>query len=631
MELTNEAVNFDLWRARFWHFRQGGLDQVREYNRRIRAKQGRAPSSWKKQAAAGTFAEWDIPDPEQWRNRRDLRVGIIADRFTILGLEYEWQQIPLRPRSWRDQIQSTPLDLLFVESAWHGNNDAWQYQLTGSSAPSAKLCGLVEECKQQGIPTVFWNKEDPTHFEDFIDTAKLFDYVFTTDVDCLERYREKLDHDRVAVLPFAAQPAVHNPMPSYPKEDLRDVAFAGTYFRDKYPERRAQMNILLGGALDAQGWLKTGLDIYSRFSNVSSAYAFPSEYAQNVRGELSYEQMLSANRAYKVFLNVNSVVGSPSMCARRVFEITACGTPVLSTENPALDEFFPPDELIQVETREQAKQWIRALNMSPELRDRMTHLASRRIWKEHTYAHRVDTVLEACGIDYPPHRLPTVTAMVSTCRPHQINHVLEQLAHQVDVDLEPVILTHRFTADDQMRGYAKDLGLDVQWIEGGPELKLGDCYNRIIAESNGETIAKIDDDDLYAPNYLFDQLAAMNYSNADVVGKGSYYMWLEHNSILCLRFEHLEHQFTSFVSGPTIVARRNAFEENPFVSANRGEDSNFLKSVTESGGKVFSTSRFGFIQSRNVSSEHTWNIDDSEILSSSRVVGFTKDINHILI
>ncbi len=630
MELTIEAaISFDLWRARLWHFRQGGLSQVREHNRRIRSK-GRVPASWKKRAAIGSFTAWDIPDQKQWHGRRDLRVGIIADHFTALSLSFEWDQVPLT-KDWRKQIEAKPLDLLFVESAWHGNDDVWRSQLSGRSAPSSELRELVKECKNRGIPTAFWNKEDPIHFDDFLRTAELFDHIFTTDTECVLRYRTGLGHDRVTVLPFAAQPAIHNPIPSYAKEDLRDVAFAGTYYRDKFPERRAQMDILLGGALDAQGWLKTGLDIYSRFSNLSSAYAFPPEYSQHVRGELSYEQMLSASRAYKVFLNVNSIVGSPSMCARRVFEITACGTPVLSTESPALDAFFPPEELIRVKTREEAKQWIRALDMSPELRDRVSHLASRRIWKHHTYAHRVDTVLDACGIEHTPHRLPTVTAMVSTCRPHQVNHVLEQLAQQVDVDLEPVILTHGFSPDDQMRGYARELGLDVQWIEGEPELKLGECYNQIVAQSSGETIAKIDDDDLYAPNYLFDQLAAMNYSNADVVGKGAYYMWLEHSSILCLRFEHLEHQFCSFVSGPTIVARRDICEENPFIPENRGEDSSFLKAVTSGGGKLFSASRFGFIQTRNSSANHTWDVQNSEILGPSQVVAFTKDVNRVLI
>ncbi|PID97550.1 MAG: glycosyltransferase [Actinobacteria bacterium] len=595
-QLRRIQAQLNLWRTRFWHFRHGGLKQLNEYNRRYRARGNTKRGTWRasrNMLSTEVFPLWDIPDPETWRERRNLTVGVIADPFTSLALSYEWQQVSLTPAEWKKQVELEPLDFLFIESAWHGNNGAWQYQLTGSQAPSEALRELVQYCKTNNIPTVFWNKEDPTHFEDFIDTAQLFDYVFTTDVDRLDDYRERLGHDQVFILPFAAQLAIHNPirLAAVEEKNLRDVAFAGTYFRDRFPERRQQMEILLGGALDAQRWLVSGLDIYSRFGELSSAYAFPKEYASRVRGELS---------------------------------------PVLSTESPALDAFFPPHELLRVTTREQAKQWIRALTKSPELRDRMTHLAMRRIWKDHTYAHRMDTVLQVCGIDAAPTRMPTVTAMVSTYRPHQVTHVLDQLAHQHDVDCEPVILTHGFTATDEMRSYAREHGLDVQWMEGDTELTLGECYNRIVERSSGECLAKIDDDDLYGPYYLFDQLAALRYSNADIVGKGAYYVWLENRSILGLRFEHLEHRYSDFVSGPTIVARREAYEEHPFISASRGEDSHFLRDVTSDGGQVFSSSRFGFIQVRNTQSDHTWNIEESEILSSTRVVSFTKDTRHVI-
>src|SRR5699024_11708816 len=98
---------------------------------------------------------------------------------------------------WKEELRAEPIDLLLVESAWAGNHGAWQYQLTGSQAPRKELVELVEFCQQQSVPTVFWNKEDPAHFDDFIDTAKLFEVVFTTDVTLLPKYREVLGHDRV--------------------------------------------------------------------------------------------------------------------------------------------------------------------------------------------------------------------------------------------------------------------------------------------------------------------------------------------------------------------------------------------------------------------------------------------------
>ena len=40
--------------------------------------------------------------------------------------------------------------------------------------------------------------------------------------------------------------------------------------------------------------------------------------------------MLAAYTSYKVFLNVNSVTHSPTMCARRLFELSAAQTAVVT-------------------------------------------------------------------------------------------------------------------------------------------------------------------------------------------------------------------------------------------------------------------------------------------------------------
>ena len=140
-------------------------------------------------------------------------------------------------------------------------------------------------CQAEGIPTVFWNKEDPPNFDFFIDTAKLFDYVFTCDGDMVPRYREVLGHDRVDVLQFAAQPRVHNPIQER-RGRLHDVVFAGMYFRDKHPERREQMETVLAPIREL------GLHIFARNGTVDEKYAWPEKYRPHIVGESSTELTL---------------------------------------------------------------------------------------------------------------------------------------------------------------------------------------------------------------------------------------------------------------------------------------------------------------------------------------------------
>lgn len=603
-------------RRAFWHFRFSGWAGLR----RFRAENGAGVdrSQGHLDGAAANRQQFsrgfDLPITEP---RRAMRVGTILDPFSELAFGYEWQQIPLRPSDWHDHYES--LDLLFVESAWHGNSDAWQYQLTGSSAPSEALRELVSACKELGIPTVFWNKEDPYHFDDFIDTAKIFDWVFTTERDLIERYKKVLKHDRVRALLFGAQPVIHNPGSRSTKPG--DVCFAGTYFNHKFPERAEQINMLLEGTLKSITPGSGSLDIYSRFQDVGSEYRFPEEYQPYVKGELTYEQMLRAYRSYNCFLNVNSIPNSTTMFSRRVFEVLACGTPVISASSPALEGIFGTG-VVQVADSDEAANWIKALRMSPDLRDEFAYEARMKILLGHTYSHRVDEILKRVGLNNHVVGKPRVSIMAATNRPKQVPHLLKQVGKQVGVEVQLLVATHGFEATPEHKNLANDLALNAQWFYQDEIISLGSIYNFLIARADYPIVAKFDDDDDYGPFYLLEQADAIDSMAADVCGKKSHFVTLYLNGVRrsVMTYPGQEHFFTGFVSGPTIVARRETMLEIGFEDVGSGEDTAFLKAVSDSGGKIWATGRYGFTQNR-LGNSHTWKANSVEILRHSRLIG----------
>lgn len=617
-------------RKALWHLRHGGVGQLRTFLRRRRIFGDHTELGARSTRDGLAFDAWNLP---QRPPARTVKVGVVLDDFSRLAFGYEWEQVLLKPSSWRDPLDAG-LDLVFVESAWKGNGGAWQYHLTGPTAPRPALVEMLAECSTRGIPTVFWNKEDPAHFEDFIDTAALFDRVYTTDSTKVADYVERLGHDRVGVLAFGAQPAIHNPVRTHGRGPQRDVAFAGTWFAHKYPERREQMELLLGAALDVSPRMTTGLEIFSRFRGLGDQYEFPEPFASRVVGSLTYEQMLTAYRDYKVFLNVNSVVDSPSMCARRIFEITACGTPVVTTPSAATGEFFPPDEVFSVGSREEAASTIRALVRSTELRDRATHLGQRRIWREHSYGSRAQRVLHDVGLT-PSATVPrpSVTALVSTNRPHRLDDVLRTVGAQEDVGVQLALLTHGFEVDEaDLRMRAKCAGVDdVVLLHAPADVPLGACLNRLVDAADGDVVAKMDDDDLYGPQYLSDQVYAMDFSGAEVVGKQAHYMYLEAHDATMLRFGDREHRFTDFVMGPTIVARRETAAAVRFAEARRGEDTGFLQGAAESGARIYSADRFNFVQVRSGGDRHTWTVTDAELLAGGEVQFYGRADAHVVI
>ncbi|GAA2015649.1 glycosyltransferase family protein [Brevibacterium samyangense] len=626
--MTRSSVLGEL-RTAAWHLRRGGLAQLREWQRR-------------RGAAAGNPRLGVSDDPlerfpattgdDRAPVFAGIRVGTILDEFSASAFRYEWTTVPLTRTGWAEQLPE--LDLVFIESAWNGNGGDWQYQLTGTSGVKQPFIDLLAACREAGIPTVFWNKEDPPHFDDFLEAAKLFDVVFTSDVRLIPRYREELGHDRVGVLGFAAQPAIHNPVRPVGGFHEDGVAFAGMYFAHKYPERREQMDWLLGGAVDAEAKSGERFSIFSRQLGGDERYQFPGELGEHVVGSLPYPHMLTAYKGFKAFLNVNSVVDSPSMCARRIFEITASGTPVVTAPSAATKAFFPENEVFQPTTRSEASDVLRALVRSPELSDRSVHLAQRRIWAEHTYTQRAMTVMDAAGVPYEDPGTPTVSVLVSTNRPQQLDHVFASVGKQTYPHVQLVLVTHGFDPSAEpaevrsaegagsLEARAASAGVrDLVHVVGDASLSLGECLNLAIDAASGSVLTKMDDDDLYGQHYLADQVAALRYSNADLVGKQAHYLHLGGQDVTLLRFPEREHKFTNLVMGPTMTGRAEVFRRLRFGQLTRGEDTDFQQRLLESGGRIYSADRFNFVQMRSHDDghRHTWDVEDTHLLANGTV------------
>ena len=612
-------------RTALWHWRKGGLSQLSAWSRRRSITQGASEAS--PQIATGSLSDEvlaelfpPMPVPDRIPVFAHTRVGVILDEFSAQSFGFEWSTVELTRTDWSHQLDG--LDFVFVESAWNGNGGDWKFKLNGPAGPGSDVVELLTECRRRGLPTVFWNKEDPPHFEDFLPLAKLVDVVFTSDVRLVPDYLALLGHGRVAVLPFAAQPAIHNPSRPARNFAARDIAFAGMYFAHKYPERREQMDLLLGAAEAVSGRMQHGLEIFSRFLGADERYQFPGALADRVVGGLPYRNLLTAYKHFKVFLNVNSVVDSPSMCARRIFEITAAGTPVVTTPSAATKVFFPVEEVPQPETQEDAELTLRAFVRSRELRDRTVHKVQRRIWQEHTYTHRAMTVMDSLNIDYVDPIPASISAVVSTNRPDHLGDILSTYSRQAHPDRELVVVTHGFDAPTDLTTRAKNEGIENLVVIPAPsDFTLGTCLNLGINAASGDVIAKMDDDDIYGENYLSDQLAALRYSRADLVGKQAHYLYLRGRNIVMCRFPEREHRFTDLVMGPTLMGRRELFVEHPFAERTLGEDTDLQRRLVAADARIYSADRFNFVQIRGDHS-HTWSVDDDLLLANSDVHSF---------
>nr|WP_269437247.1 glycosyltransferase [Arthrobacter caoxuetaonis] len=363
--------------------------------------------------------------PEALANTNQLsqmKIGIIADQFTTTGLEPEAQIVSLLPGQWHKTIEESRLDALFVESAWEGPGGVWKGKVGFYDEQSfSELRELVSFCRSRSIPTIFWNKEDPVHFNRFRETAQLFDYVFTSDDKSIPNYlKDAGPHLKsVSSLPFYAQPALHNPLSgSMPYEHT--VAYAGSYYGARYPERSAQLQKLLAAAIPS------GLSIYDRqHLNPESPYKFPPKLAPYVKGGLTYLETIDVYKSHPVHVNVNSVLNSGTMFSRRVYEIAACGGVVISGPSLGVQRMF--GDIIPVAEDERSASYLISHWMNNECaRKDEAWLAMRSVFRSHTAGHRLAYVLRTAGLMVSAPKLPDYAVVANRLTKDEVTQLESQ-------------------------------------------------------------------------------------------------------------------------------------------------------------------------------------------------------------
>ena len=573
-----------------------------------RHRDGKGPQPKASVRADGELPPYPVPAV---RPGRGPVIATILDPFSEYCWRYEAQLVPITQRSWRAQIDAARPDLLWVESAWEGSGGDWRMLVSRYPEQAlAELSRLVAYCKARGIPTVFWNKDDPPNFERFIAMAELFEVVFTTDANCIPAYRERCGHDRVYALPFAAQPALHNPMrplgaPQY------EICFAGTWFAEKYPGRSEALRALLDPALER------GLRIYDRHAaEGKEKFQFPERYRAAIQGALDYDRMLTAYRVYRVFLSVNSVPDSPTMFSRRVLEALACGTPVVSSPSVGMEAMLG-DAVRVARSPEDTACALDALLDDEEARQRRAHLGYRLVHREHTCAQRLRTMFETIGRPLPDAEdWPRVTALLCTNRPHFLEGALENYRKQTYPNRELILVLNdnRF-----QRGAAEAMVADLpqaRVMQLDESLTLGQCLNAAVEQASGAYLAKMDDDDLYGAEYLWDLMLAARFSGADITGKGVYHVYMTGPRLMGLRTVSREHALVARgLAGGTLLARRAVFDTVRFQSVPQGTDTRFLYDCEAEGFRFYSSDRFNYVMVRQSDPNlHTWPASERELL-----------------
>lgn len=546
-----------------------------------------------------------------------LNVACILDEFSYSAFKDECNLINLNPDNWKDVLQKD-VDFLFVESAWNGNNGAWSNMLSllnDSEHSNNKILGMFDnilnDCEQLNIPTVFWNKEDPVHYDKFILLAKRFQYIFTTDENIIHKYVLETGHERVYSLPFAANINIHNPIDSN-EEKIGNIAFAGSWY-SYHEKRKIDMEKILLPALDL------GTHIYDRNygMEINEKFKFPEEYTKNIVGKLEYDDMVKFYKRYNILLNVNTVQDSPTMFSRRVFEFLACGTNVISGYSLGIEEMFG-DIVLMSSSSEETKQHIRELTYNTNTREKLSIQGIRRIIEMHSYTHRFNYIVDKLKISNTKELDKGVSIISILTDYKQMKNIIDNYNQQKFSNKELIIV---IKSNNIERSQIVDSLIDFKNIfiyKVRDNEDLSQCFNYGISKSKKDYVALFDEYDYYGEHYLKDLINSFKYSKAGVVGKASIFEYIMNTSQMTINSKNKEHSYSQKLFGTTLVIDKNIFLKGILFNKSENIYEQFLNDCKEKNIKIYSSDKYNYIKFKKYSNKtipekdtHCLNIKES--------------------
>lgn len=246
---------------------------------------------------------------------------------------------------------------------------------------------------------------------------------------------------------------------------------------------------------------------------------------------------------------------------------------------------------------------VRELRTVPQRRDAMARFGGFFELAEHA--------------DRLGHRLlPSVSVVLSTMRPGRVADVLLALAAQTYPHLEIAVALH---GADGPPGPAFEEAVrtsGAQVLSYERSVPFGSVLAETARRTSGDLVVKIDDDDFYGPRVIEDLVLGYLYSNADVVGKTTEYLYFEGIDNTAHRRFQTERYHTQVAGGAMMLSRAMLNEVGGWRPSHHSTDRSVLIRVGNSGGVCYRTQSLGYIYVRH-SEGHTWKQMDSLLLRNA--------------
>ncbi len=266
--------------------------------------------------------------------------------------------------------------------------EAFEPDLVLAMAQAPLSRQALKRLRADKVPTAMWFMEDFRLFTYWRAFAPYYDVFAVIQKEPFLTELAAGGQPNTLYLPMAALPSLHRPLELSAEERAEygaDLSFLGA----GYPNRRAAFARLADLGLDLKIWGTEWED------DVRLA-----PLVQRGGARISPEDAARIYNASKINLNLHSSVQAESLVVPgdfvnpRTFELAACGAFQLADRRSLMPELFAEDEVVQFSDFKELVERIRHFAAAPEERAAHTAKARARALAEHTYAHRMNTLLE---------------------------------------------------------------------------------------------------------------------------------------------------------------------------------------------------------------------------------------------
>ncbi|WP_084124967.1 glycosyltransferase family 2 protein [Demequina sp. NBRC 110054] len=210
--------------------------------------------------------------------------------------------------------------------------------------------------------------------------------------------------------------------------------------------------------------------------------------------------------------------------------------------------------------------------------------------------------------------VPSVSLVMSSMRPDRVLKTLRDLDAQTYPNLEIVLVGHGRPIPAELR--AQEFSHPVHFVEVPSDVPFGTALATGARRSSGDLVMKVDDDDLYGAEFVWDIVLAYLYSSANIVGKTTEYMHVEGIGQTFHRKFAAERYSRQVAGGAMLMSRGDLEASGGWRPTTNSTDRSVQLRFFREGMIGYRTSSLGYVYIRH-DDGHTWHVDMGSLIQNA--------------